>query len=370
MKIKSYFAESVQAAVIQARKELGPDAMLVNSRRCSGENEAAVQYEVIFGLVDGVRQAGPPNAAADRPAAKLSELAEIRKQIQDLKTVLTSATPAVLSGSDPAGLGFWRERLAEADVLPEVACEILERVQDRLQREVRVMRVAAGHGEEILRETLAEAAQKCIAPTPASPSRLLAFVGPPGAGKTTTLLKLAIRDGLAQAKSVAIVAADPHRVAASEQLKVFASILSVPFYPAETFGGLMQSLKDCRHKDLVFIDTPGYSLAQRESAEELAGYFEMFPEIAAHLVLPASMRTADLSRCADLYSAFRPASLIFTKVDEAGTTGGIFSESIRLKVPVSFLASGQSIPEDIEAATCETILGSITQPAERAVSVA
>jgi flagellar biosynthesis protein FlhF len=75
-----------------------------------------------------------------------------------------------------------------------------------------------------------------------------------------------------------------------------------------------------------------------------------------HLVLPASMRTSDLKRVAEQYAVFQPSKLLFTRLDETETFGPILNQSIRMGKPVSFLSSGQRIPEDLEPASEELIL--------------
>jgi flagellar biosynthesis protein FlhF len=165
-------------------------------------------------------------------------------------------------------------------------------------------------------------------------------------------------------RPVHIISMDSYRVAASEQLRSYAAIMGVAFQALETTGALAQALEEHSNKDLVLIDTPGFGPRDFDAAEELARFLASRPDIDTHLVLTASMRSADLSRVVDRYEVFRPAKLLFAKLDETGTFGPILNQVVRTGKPVSFLAAGQQIPEDLEPATKERVLDLLTRPAQ------
>src|SRR6185503_9373554 len=123
----------------------------------------------------------------------------------------------------------------------------------------------------------------------------------PGAGKTTTLIKLAARYGLACRRPVQILTADVFRVAAAEQLRSLAAILGIGCDVAETPRALAQLLDQHRAKELLFIDTPGLSAREMNDGVDLARLLASHPAIDTHLVLAASMKPADIARVIDQY---------------------------------------------------------------------
>ena len=163
----------------------------------------------------------------------------------------------------------------------------------------------------------------------ASKRAIVALVGPPGAGKTTTLAKLAARYGLGGRKRAHILSSDVLRIGAADQLRTLASLLGIGFGVAETPVELDRMIEEQYNKDLILIDTPGLGKADLEDSRELAQMIGSDPEIDTHLVLPSSMKADDLARQVDLFREFRPRKLIFTKMDETTRYGSLVNLAAR-----------------------------------------
>ena len=364
MKLKSYFSGTVEAAIELAHKELGEDSLLVNVRPSAVETRHLGAYEVVFGVSTGSsgqgglpntgsRDVSPPTRKPDsRAVAKAGaagseqwseDLADLRRQIARIgdslrggASWLRGAAGPFGGGAFPAGSAAARSemcaRLMEAELDPELA-----------------QLVAQGTPLEELCLTDASLGRA------GAPRVVVALVGPPGAGKTCTLAKLAARYGVAGRKRTHILSADVNRIAAAEQLRTLAAILGLGCDVVETPVALRQALEEHRLKDLLLIDTPGLGCADLEDGRELARMLASLPEMDTHLVLPASMKPADMYRIAEQYAMFQPAKLLFTRLDETMRFGALVSEAVRGGRPVSFLASGQEIPDALEPATSERL---------------
>jgi flagellar biosynthesis protein FlhF len=129
-------------------------------------------------------------------------------------------------------------------------------------------------------------------------------------------------------------------------------------------------LEEHSRKDLILIDTPGHGFNDLAEAADLARYLAGRPDIETHLVLSASMKSADLTRVVDRFEIFRPQRLLFTKLDETETFGPILNEAARSGKPVSFLTAGQRVPEDLEPATQERIVNLILARGARLAAAA
>ena len=346
--IKSYFAASVVEAMERARVELGADALLLNTREAPPEARHLGECEVVFGVRPQVAA-----AAIGASEATVDPVADLRQRMKELRQMVRRLAPAGDQKPErPTGLV---EELSKAGVTPALAAEIDSAVQQRLRGRgvVQIGRpksMPAWSSEDLIQETIAELESRFeVAP---ETGRITALVGPPGAGKTSTLIKLAVTRGLAAGRPVRLLSIDHYRIAAAEQLRTYAAILGVPFTLAETPVALAHAIDAAPPETLLLIDTPGYTAASlEESAQDLASFLRGRRDIDTHLVLTASMRQADLQRTVDLFQVFQPAKLLFTRLDETDSTGSMFCEAARTGKPLSFLSTGQVIPEDMEPAT-------------------
>ena len=152
-----------------------------------------------------------------------------------------------------------------------------------------------------------------------------------------------------------IISYDSHRIASGDQLRAYAAILGVGFEGLYTVDGLAQSLKENVRKDLILIDTPGYSASDFDLSLELSRFLSTYPHLDIHLVLSCAAKTSDLTSMVERYKTFHPAKLLFTMLDETGSYGAILNEPARTGLPVSFLSAGPRVPEDLEPATKDRV---------------
>jgi flagellar biosynthesis protein FlhF len=259
MQTKTYFANSVSAAMATARRELGAEALLVGSR----------------------------------------------------------ATPAAMRQFGPLEVTFAR---TGGGGMEEIRGEIAA-VRMALVKEPRQIPVAAWAGGP----------------------KTVAFVGPAGRGKTSSLVKVAIRYGLAKQIPVRIYLAGPQGVGAAEQMAKYAAILGAPFQAVESFESLHLALEGERWRGLVLIEAAG-------EMEAMAKLFARRGEIERHLVLRADARSADMQYMLTRFAPVRPGRLLFTGVDEAADLRAVVETLVRSGIPATFLGTGPQIPDDLEEA--------------------
>jgi flagellar biosynthesis protein FlhF len=362
---KSFFAETVEGAITEATRQLGPETLLVDSRRTTPEERHLGAYEVIVEGVPpsskapatGERATGdedrPPSYLAADDASRSPELELIRQELTRMRDMLARCavrmTPALPSELLPMGA-----QLAAADFSPALVESLLHSAA----------RHATEGGTKLsepgLRRALLDEIGSRLRVDPeigvsGAARKIVALAGPAGSGKTTTLVKLAVRMGLAKHSPTLILSTDTYRVAAADQLRAYAAILGVACEIVETPGALVRALEEHRTKTTVLIDLPGIGPREPELMNEWAPVIAR-PEIDVHMVLPATMRCMDLVRTARRFEPLRPSHLLFTHLDETTSCGGVLSLAIETGRPVSFLCAGQSVPEDIESATRHALL--------------
>jgi flagellar biosynthesis protein FlhF len=178
----------------------------------------------------------------------------------------------------------------------------------------------------------------------------VAFVGATGVGKTTTLAKIAVRWVLRHGpRDIALVAADPVRIGAQDQLQSLAQMLGVPVYTPETFEHL-PTLLPRLSEQLILIDTPGASVRDNQLGGRLAVLSNSASKLETALVLAASTQAGAIEEAVRHFAPANPSCCVLTKLDEAASLGGVLSALVRARLPVSYMSEGQRVPEDLRPA--------------------
>ena len=174
-----------------------------------------------------------------------------------------------------------------------------------------------------------------------------AFVGPTGVGKTTTIAKLAASLSFTKKMKVGLISIDNYRVGAFEQLKAYASIMGLPCVPAFSSQDLACALDRMRSMDMVLIDTAGHSHLDKPKIDEILDLIKTDFRISTHLVLSVTSESIIMKDAASAFGAFNPDTIVFTKIDETKRCGKILDQISAMRLPVSLIANGQRVPEDL-----------------------
>ena len=177
------------------------------------------------------------------------------------------------------------------------------------------------------------------------------FIGPTGVGKTTTIAKIASKYKVDYEKKVAFITADTYRIAATEQLQVYANILDAPMSIVYSKEELNEAIGKYAEYDLVFVDTAGFSHKNEEQKEDIRNLIQgVDPEYTSevYLVLSATTKYRDLLDIVDTYHTISEFKLIFTKLDETSTYGNLLNIKLYSDAELSYTTNGQNVPDDIE----------------------
>jgi flagellar biosynthesis protein FlhF len=184
-------------------------------------------------------------------------------------------------------------------------------------------------------------------------ARVIALIGPTGVGKTTTIAKLAANYRLKLGRKVGLITIDTYRIAAVAQLRTYAEILGVPLKAALTAGELHEAIQALRDMDVVLIDTAGRSQHNQIQIGELRSFMGAARPDQMHLVVSATASRACTQSVLDQFGPLGANHLIVTKLDEAGTFGVFLNVSSAEGMPLSYVTTGQGVPNDISRANAD-----------------
>jgi flagellar biosynthesis protein FlhF len=406
MKIKSYFARSVDEAIAQARVELGSDALLLNTRKIAdtGPNSShAPGYEVVMGVTGPAPARAPARepaaaarasalparstAAAAGPTAATSgesalrgevssELEKLRAQMDELQSLLLrSARNSWTAQRSVPEVADVYERLLAAEVDPALSKDIADRLEAAMatdafflytgpeaegaQNRWKTLKPDSARVEQFLRAELES--RVVLRPrlgVHGAKGVVAALVGPTGSGKTTSLAKLAV--AASAQRPVRVVSLDRPNHAVRQLLSSLATP-ALTFSAVDSIESLPKLVAEARQQACVLIDTPGFSAEERPAAETLAAALAACGDVDVNLVAPAYMKARDLRNSIERYRLFQPSKLLVTRMDETETLGTVFSEAAQAGLALSFLSHGPRIPGDIRAATGEDLLAMVRE---------
>jgi flagellar biosynthesis GTPase FlhF len=305
MEVRSYYASTLEAAMALARRELGPEALLIQSQRTSPEWMHLGKYEAVFAgeiIAKPAKPAAAPSLPIPKPANPKATPVDLVGR-SDFRDRLRASSPS--------------RRVPTAEPVP-ISCD-------------------PGLGLKGFAATVA-------------------LIGPAGAGKTTTAMKIALRSGILESRTVRLIAFDPYRVGATRQMRHFADLFNLSFTDCELITQLQTALAAGMgdggpEAALTLIDTPGFSSKQVGESEQLAACLRLFPEIESQLVLRLDRKLPDNLNAVDLFSSFMANRLILTALDDTSELADVPALIARANKPVSYLGTGQNLVEDFESAS-------------------
>jgi len=233
------------------------------------------------------------------------------------------------------------EQLTAMDIAPDIAAALAAKAPQHV----------GVKNQEHIPLTLLVKYLRTVDKASALNSGVIAIVGPTGAGKTTTIAKLAARWTMQYgSKDLALVSTDGYRIGAREQLATYARTLGAPMHSANNGKELSRVLERLRGKKMVLIDTAGMGPRDVRLSEHLSELQLGAAGARVLLALPAQGEANAQEEIVKSFARVGPSACVLTKLDEAASLGAVLSTTLRHKLPIAYLCNGQRVPEDVHSA--------------------
>jgi flagellar biosynthesis protein FlhF len=308
----------------------------------------------------------PPSFSAENISVTgETDIQSLFKEINDLKKVIENFKniPQSFVHNHPGAeyglsydLSFMFEKLLKAGVLTELIVEILLEAQNSLgAQQIKKHPMVEGFVARYILNNIKIA-------DPKKDSLVHVFVGASGHGKTSSLVKLASHMTIRERRKVLIISTDSLKVGASDQLKIYAQILNVPFVLISKYDDWKKIESQLKEFDVVLVDTPGFGL---RLSSELMFIKNLIPPTILnpqiHLVLSATAKDQDAFEIAKRFSSLNFNDVIFTALDESSQHGVLYNFQKKFGKPLHSFGIGPNVPEDFERASRERVLDLIFQ---------
>lgn len=366
MIIKKFVANTEQEAVMMAKEEMGSNAVVLNIKTTKQRGFKRLfkkdTVEITAALEDKTTSSIPVSriniAVDDNIEKEERKPTAIEEKLDNLQSILESrmANPEEkeldnVKTEKNANLTFIQliyNQLLENEVDEKYINQIISEIESSLKKESNLDTILASVYQKIV--------LKIGSPVEISledkKTKIAFFVGPTGVGKTTTIAKIASMFKIDKEARVAMITSDTYRIAAVEQLKTYANILDVPLQVVYTLEELNDAIDKFKEYDLILVDTTGRSHKNREQCMEMLHFVNdcVIPENCTKeifIVLSASTKYKDLENIVDVYSEIGNYNIIFTKLDETSAFGNILNIKLKTGGSLSYVTSGQVVPDDI-----------------------
>ncbi|MEN0659416.1 flagellar biosynthesis protein FlhF [Caldifermentibacillus hisashii] len=381
MKVKKYIAPNMPEAMKKIRKDLGKDAVILNSkiiytggffglfRKKNIEVIAALDNDTVqpsqkekidFSRVETNSEMKQKDMQSPQPVQnKTGENKEmILKEIHDVKQLIKQITSQGHSSSVhiPSPYREIYQKLLSQNISETILQQLTEDIYEHYYSKKE--QVDKDNAYDFIVQSLVEYI-KPLEFGAALQKKYIALIGPTGVGKTTTLAKIASIKAIEQKKKVAFITTDTYRIAAVEQLKTYAKILNVPIEVCYNLNDFKQAVEKFTAFDHVFIDTAGRNFRNKKHIEDLKKTIDFHTEMETYLVFSLTAKEEDLEMIYQQFSNIPIDKLIFTKLDETSCCGSLLNLSYKYHKPIAFITTGQDVPDDIIVATQHTIINQI-----------
>ncbi|MFO3788379.1 flagellar biosynthesis protein FlhF [Bacillus mojavensis] len=361
MKIKKFTAASMQEAALLIRKELGNEAVILNSKKINKRKWFGLLKKPAVEVIAVLDQ----DFLEKKTAEKAAEPKQTSKSPVSSPKIEERITPQMPAQSEPGDFSAYQSVLPESLRKAELLLDetgVNESIKTSTMKKILQFSVESGGLTEEnvvgkLQDILCEALPPANKWQEPIHSKYIVLFGSTGAGKTTTLAKLAASSLLEKQKKIAFITTDTYRIAAVEQLKTYAELLQAPMEVCYTKEEFQRAKELFAEYDHVFIDTAGRNFREQQYIDELKETIPFESSIQSFLVLSATAKYEDMKQVVRRFSSVPVNQFIFTKIDETASLGSVFSILAESKIGAGFITNGQNVPEDIQTVSPREFVG-------------
>ncbi|HBF8524279.1 TPA: flagellar biosynthesis protein FlhF [Clostridioides difficile] len=320
MMTKKYTANTIQDAMNLAKMELGDNITLIDKK------------EVRKSGIQGIFSKKDIELTIGWEKRENVEQKDLKREIEQLKLIINN-------------MGFDNKNDNDIDKICKnlLSLELNEEIVESIRIDLQEMKFNGIDTSKNLVEIL----KKKIKIENQAINGKIALVGPPGVGKTTTIAKLAAKLVFEENKKVGVITIDTYRIGAVEQLKIYTDIMNIPFKGVISPDEMELALDEMKDCDVVLIDTTGRGYKNSMQILEIKNLIDKAEADNIHLVVNCTTRESDTKAIIDSYRNVNFKSLIITKLDETITYGSIFNIMNYAQKPISYITTGQNVPDDI-----------------------
>ncbi len=354
-------------AMVLIKQELGGDAVIVSKRPVKSPGVFGFlkpkKLEVTAAIENsprGITKKSDSLEVANIVSRETREIVanqidnaneELKSEVGELRTMIQQLIEKANSVDSKENMSIMKEIMIEMDFHHHVVADFERYCQEKGFEQASITK-------QVLSDFINDRFNAKVKTRDAS-GRIRAFVGPTGVGKTTTIAKLASQETLLNGKSVGLITIDTYRIGAVEQLKIYANILDIPIKVVFAPEDLPAAIASFDDKDLIFIDSTGRSHKNMHQLNELKAYFDQFDNLETYLVLSMVTKNIDFIKTIENYRKMAFDYIILTKFDETYSFGNILNLGYFTDKPISYIAKGQVVPDDIERPSLDALLKQI-----------
>lgn len=356
MKIKKLIANNIKEGKQKVIEELGEDAVILSNRTVIDPKTSKELVEIVA-AIDDTEQKKPSfekiTLTRTSPSTEkgndkfleattkiFDEIAEVSSKVD----LISEQIKFKFLNTYPDELRYFHKKLLNNEFSEETSLTIISEIYNKYP----------GNDRTSIEEQFIKIINKQIKfngyLNKDIKQNIVVFIGPAGAGKTMSLVKMATIAKLAFNSDISIISTDTYKVSGLDQLQTYASVAAIPFSKAEDLDELRNVLSHEYNRDIIFIDTIGKSANDIENIEYIKDLVKFTGANHIYLCLPANLTKNNYHQYFKRYARISPTGLIITKCDETNSIGQLYESLTNEDIALSYFSTGQIIPENFEKA--------------------